>query len=365
MLALRALYSIKLGRTPWLTKQIGINAIPGEVEPFDDSFLHEATGLDVSTPERLLNAITHLQGWPHVCVVFGALSDDARDTWARASMRRLKKDQIDKRGKLHKATIIDTPKIWLAIDIDDMPIPLGVHGLRGIAEYARSRLPPEFRKAWCIVTATSTFAIKPGARLRFLFWLDRPLTCAEKVRWLDKNPFIDMAIYKSCNQPIYTAGPVFLGDPLLDDPMFGISRVITLDGDECVVTPHPEKLKPPPHRPYHAPLRGTLQGHGGVMLSMACMTIRAMNDPPRDGDPPRHEVIFNQCRDIVRLVAMGAMDESYALLRITRAAADIGKTDENEIKRIFNDTLRYRREQMEMESGEHRVFDENGWEIQS
>jgi hypothetical protein len=275
-------------------------------------------------------------------------------------MQRLKKDQIDKRGRLHKATIIDAPKWWVAVDIDDLPIPASVHGLRRIAEYARSRLPSEFRGAWCVVTATGSYLIKPGAHLRFFFWLSEPLTCAQKTRWLDKTPFIDPAIYKSENQPIYTSGPVFLGNPEYDDPMHGMSRVIVLDGEPCVITPHAERLKTPPRPPYQAPSRGTLQGDGCAMLSAACRTIR---NPPQG--VPRHEVIFDQCRDVVRLVAANYLDEDYALLRITRAAADIGKTDENEIKRIFNDTLRYRREHMELENGPHRVFDENDAEIRS
>jgi hypothetical protein len=377
-LSLRALYREpcdKPGRewpggVPVLAKQIAVGAVYSEVKPYDDPYLHEGVGLDVSTRERLLNTVVYLQNKPDMCVVFGALSDDALPIWARASMQRLKKDQIDKRGRLHKATIIDVKKIWLAIDLDGLPLPLGVNTLRQQAEYARTRLPPEFRNAWCIVVATGTYGIDPkGVHLRFFFWLDKPLSCKEKTRWLDKTPFIDPSIYKSENQPIYTSAPTFLGDPLLDDPMFGISRVITLDGDVCVVTPHAERLKTPPRPPYHAPLRGTPSGDGGVMLSMACMAIRAMNDPLPDGDPPRpprHEVIFEQCRlNVAPLVAIGAVDESYALLRVIRAAADIGKTDEDEIKRIFNDTLRHRREHMELESSDHRVFDENDEEIRS
>ncbi len=231
--------------------------------------------------------------------------------------------------------------------------------LRKAAEYALTRLPPEFHGAWCVVTATGTYGIDPKCiHLRFWFWLDRPLTCAEMTRWLDNKPFIDPSIYKSENQPIYTSGPVFLGDPRLDDPMFGISRVVVLDGEPSVVTPSAEHLKPPPIRPMLPPVRGTPSGDGSAMLSASCVAIR---ETPQG--VPRHIVIFNECRDIARLVAVGYLDEEYALLRITRAAADIGKTDANEIKRIFNDTLRYRREQMQMESGDNRVFDENDWEI--
>jgi hypothetical protein len=362
MLSLRAHLKKSIGRVPRSAKLIRIGG--EKAEHRDDGWMHWSVGLDVSEPERLLNTIRYLLDKPHVHVVHGALSDDvlaALDYEAcPARMRRIQQDKFDY-GKEWKATIIDAKKIWLAIDFEHLPIPLGVHGLKNIAENARARLPEEFHKAWCTVVATASYNVDPKyVHLRFWFWLDKPLSCKEKTRWLDKNPFIDMSLYKSCHQPIFTAGPMFEGDPVLDDPMLGADRIITLDGDACVVTPHAERLKTPPRPPYHAPLRGTLRGDGSAMLSAACRTIR---DAPQD--MPRHVMIFNQCRDIARLVAVGYLDEEYALLRITRAAADIGKTDEDEIKRIFNDTLRYRREHMRMESGDNRVFDENDWEIRS
>jgi hypothetical protein len=340
------------GGTPVLAKQIAVGAVYSEVKDFDDAYLYEACGLDVSTPERLLNTITFLQNKPHMCLVFGALSDDALPTWAHASMQRLKKDQFDKKGQLRsKATIIDVKKIWLAIDLDGLPLPLGVNTLRQQAEYARSRLPPEFRNAWCIVTATGTYGINPkGVHLRFWFWLDKPLSCKEKTRWLDKNPFIDPSIYKSENQPIYTSAPTFLGDPLLDDPMFGISRVITLDGDACVVTPHAERLKPTPPRPYqassfHIDHAAKDSSYGLSTLGQALYLIY---NAPNKLTRPRHEWIRIACQMVAHPIILGLLNANSALEQLIVASVSIGK-EEQETRNLFDWALRAKAAELALE----------------
>ena len=68
-------------------------------------------------------------------------------------------------------------------------------------------LPPTFTGAACIVQATASHGIKPGARLRLWFWCDRSLSGAECKRWLGKVP-VDHSVFGAA-QPIYTAAPVF------------------------------------------------------------------------------------------------------------------------------------------------------------
>ena len=83
------------GGVPLLAKKIGVGALYKDVKPYDGSFLHEGIGLDVSTPERLLNAITYLQDKPHTCVVFGALSDDAGRPAVHDELRLFVGPQLD------------------------------------------------------------------------------------------------------------------------------------------------------------------------------------------------------------------------------------------------------------------------------
>ena len=353
-----------------LTKQIEVGAVYGEIKPYDGSWLHDAVGLDVSTPERLLNAITFLQDMPHTCVVFGALSDavlavEAYDA-KPARMRRIKRDDIDRRGRLWKATIIDAAKQWMAIDLDGLPMPHGIGGsLRTIATHARTRLPLEFRGAWCIVTATSAYGIdRKGVHLRFWFWLDRPLTCAEKTRWLDKQPFIDPAIYRSENQPIYTAGPVFLGDPLLDDPMFGVSRVITLDGEPCVTTPSAKMLNTPKTIPFIARAPRMQAAPGGDPIGLVLGAMQAIEVTPPGA---RHVVIMKQANELAHWVVLGVVNAEQALSSLihsgTKPVAGAREITPQEVVRMWEHALRKKTAAHELEQSLRDVcYDNDGEE---
>ena len=314
MLSLTALHHKEFeGRPagiPRLAKRVGVGADPEEIENYEGACFFRGRSLDVSSPERLLNAIEFLQGQHSTCVVFGAPTDAAD----LSNMRRLIYDTPGARNpaRIWRATIADKPAWWLAIDIDDLRVPLGVHGLRGIAEYARSRLPPEFHGVWCIAAATGSYNIKPGAHLRFFFMLDRPLTCAQKVRWLGKAPFIDRSIFTP-NQPIFTSAPVFAGNPEFDDPMFGVPRVITLDGEPRVTTPTPERLNPPPHHPIaFAPRVAAGAGDHSLILS-AMIAI--------DGAQPgeRHRKIMIEAFKLASLAVCGAIDPDRALRGLVHA----------------------------------------------
>jgi hypothetical protein len=294
---------------PRLAKLIGVGADPKEIENYEGACFFRGRGLDVSSPERLLNAIEFLQSQHSTCVVFGAPTDDAD----LANMRRLIYDTPGVRNpaRIWKATIVDKPAWWLAIDIDDLRVPLGVHGLRGIAEYARTRLPIEFRGAWCVAAATGSYGLKPGARLRFFFLLDAPLTCAQKVCWLGKAPFIDRSIYTP-NQVIYTSRPVFAGNPEFDDPMFGVPRVITLDGEPHVRTPHPERLKPPRY-----PAAFTPRGTAGVDDHSLILSAMIAIDSVEPGG--RHNRIMREAFNLATLAVAGGVDPDRALRGLIRA----------------------------------------------
>jgi hypothetical protein len=178
--------------------------------------------------------------------------------------------------------------------------------------------------------------------------LPKPLKCAELKRLLQREHApVDVSPLHACGLA-YTASPLF-EDPN-DDPL-PLGRLVMLDGDSCATTFDAEVSKPSPLPSHRPPPRMSLQGDGCAMLSAACMTIREA------GEGDRHKTIFDQCRDLAKLIAVGYLDEDYALFRITRAGVAIGK-GETEIKRIFNDTLRYCREQMQMERGNDGTFNE-------
>ena len=357
MLSLSALFDKRSGHVPRQAKLIRVGADPNEIEDYEkQACFFRGCGLDVSTRERLLNTLEFLQSQHTICVVYGALKEGTD----AANMRRLKDDKRGKKDptKIWKATIVDKPAWWLAIDIDKMDIPPEVHGLREQAEYARARLPAEFHDAWCVVTATGSYGIRGGARLRFWFWLDRPLTCAEKVRWLGKAPYIDRSIYTE-NQPIYTSGPVFEGYAEFDDPLFGMPRLTTLDGAEFVRTPCAERLKPPPRPSYRAPsfhieAAGKDSSYGVSTLGSALYLIyRAPNRPER----PRHEWIRIACHTVAQPIILGLLNAESALEQLIAASISIGK-DEQETRNLFDWALRTEAARIALENGGSRHEEE-------
>jgi hypothetical protein len=164
-----------------------------------------AISFDVSDFHRLLNVLLWLSDKPDWAIVTGSRLPTANPK----CMRRL--IEIDEETG-DTPTIADAPRWWLAMDIDDPPLPDVVKDLRGKCLLVRSWLSPEFQNARCVGWATSGHGISPGARLRFFFRLDRPLTCAEKriwlkpLAWIGDIKFVDPGIY-TANQLIYTASP--------------------------------------------------------------------------------------------------------------------------------------------------------------
>jgi hypothetical protein len=107
----------------------------------------------------------------------------------------------------------------LPIDWDGEDADLDGTNLLTSGSIVREYLPEWLRPCRCYVHATSSAGIKPGARLRLWFWMDRPLSDKE-CKWALSGYVKDLKIY-SPSQPIYVASPTFDG---VEDPFAGRSR---------------------------------------------------------------------------------------------------------------------------------------------
>jgi hypothetical protein len=195
---------------------------------------------------------------PHLCAVRGELIDGPRVKGAR----RLIHDKPDA-----KATLRDVPRWWLPLDLDSLDLPAGVDPLDLVAcmRAIEPQLPEVFRGARCIVQATAGHSIKPGARLRPWYWLDRPITTAEAKRWLKQvKARVDLGLYNP-SQPIYTAAPVFLDGR--SDPM--PSRLALIDGAPAVVVPPIQALAPREPGTSTGPVALTTARLEGIIRSIA------------------------------------------------------------------------------------------------
>jgi hypothetical protein len=92
-------------------------------------------------------------------------------------------------------TIRETPRAWLAIDLDGVKRPacLLAGNLAACAAEAIGQLPDAFRGTFCIAQASASHGIKLGIRLRLWYWLSRPAAGQELKRWLAEQQIFLLA----------------------------------------------------------------------------------------------------------------------------------------------------------------------------
>ncbi len=349
---LQSVYNKRLGRCPRQTKFVEIG---GEIQPREGGRHFRGCGIDVGTFDRLLANVGYALGRERAFAVHGAIIEDVDTNY----MLRVITDGVDPyTGKPYKATLFDRAGFAFAMDIDELPCPLGAESLEDQAYYVRSKLPPEFQGVRCIVTATSSWGIKPGLHLRVWFLTDRPLTCGEKRQWLKDISWIDPAIY-SPNQPIYTAAPQFRDEA--ENPLPGLQRLVVLDGKERVTPPLAEALKPKVYpKPSPANYRPPAGDDRGV-LSFAMSRVAAA--PVSD----RHNEIVRQAFWLMERVVHGEVCREKALRALTavgtRVIPGARIITEEEVIKAWDHAERRVAADWAIENQPRRVYDENDMEV--
>lgn len=166
-----------------------------------------ATTHAVGDIRALGDVLTAASRDPAVCAIRGGVRERFAETVrGGASVRRL---LYDRPAEGVKAAFEARSRRWAALDMDNVPLPPGVDPIRdgqACIAAATALLPPEFAGATTFVQFSASHGIKPGARLRLWYWLDREVSEAEAKLWLDG--IADLATFRAV-QPIYTAAPVF------------------------------------------------------------------------------------------------------------------------------------------------------------
>lgn len=244
-------------------------------------------------------------------VVRGAIADPARTR----GVRRLAHPDPET-GEA--ATLRDTPRRWLSLDLDGVPLPEGLdrRDLAACAAAVLPMLPEPLRQADLVVQASSSHGIKPGARLRLWGWCDRSLSGAELARWFRGLP-VDAALFRVA-QLNYTAAPLFA--PGATDPL--PARLLRIQGASAVIrAPSAEALAPPP-RPV-APVRPVSPGSGS-RYALAALT-RAISTITSRGEGDRHPTALAEAWGLARLVKAGLLTESEVTRAIDGALCQAGK----------------------------------------
>jgi hypothetical protein len=205
----------------------------GTIDNFDKAKTFDLTEVSIDDLDAALRLLRRLERRSDCCVVRGAIADVNRTKGVR---------RICQPDREYPLTLREQPRRWVALDIDSLPIPNWIDpvDLIACACVAIRALPKPFRVARCIVQATASHGLKPGARLRLWFWLSRPVSSSELKFWLRLAP-VDHKIFGAA-QIHYTAAPLFLSGA--SDPL--PKRIDIIPGDEAVLVPRPARLKPQP-----------------------------------------------------------------------------------------------------------------------
>jgi hypothetical protein len=293
----------------------------GTCEQYDKARTVNLHPLPMTDLAALADVLRDLLTQPRRCVVRGEPIDPNR----MIGVRRL----VHPDPETGEApTLREVPRRWVALDLDSVPVPGGTD-LRDLAACARAvkpRLPRAFHDVSCIVVATASHAIKPGARLRLWYWLSRPTTGTELLEWFKASP-VDPVTFRTV-QAIYTAAPLFIGcaDPLPE-------RLALVPGARGVVTvPAPAMLRPvlvPP-----APSLRLGRGDDAARLEGLSRVVRGA------AEGSRHRALYWAACRAGEMVAAGAVGAEAAAADLARAAMDGGGRDRRNSEATARDGIR-------------------------
>ncbi len=258
--------------------------------------------------DALVHLLRRLERRTDSCIVRAAPRDPARTR----NVRRLLHRDVET-GET--PTLLDVPRRWCALDFDGIDLPAGTdpRDLAACARAAIARLPLVFNGMRCIVQATASHGIKPGARLRLWFWLSRPTWGWELRRWFEaaRDCPVDASLFSPA-QIHYTAAPLFEG---CDDPI--PKRLIVLPGRDAVRVPHPALLACPPS-PLPPPPRRSVEG-GSRALAWAEREIA------RQREGSRHPTALRVAGWLAKLAAAGRVRPDEVKETVARGLAAAGK----------------------------------------
>lgn len=281
---------------------------PLTIDDFDAGWKFRTLSWEVAGLAGLAEALAQLERERDLFVVRGRAADDA-PTLIRRTLHRQKSGEAPH--------IKATPRRWLALDFDSIPLPADVSPIdvEAVGGRARTLLPVEFHDVGCYATLTSSAGLKAGGRVRLFFWLDAPARDIDLVRWLKSAP-VDRALFVA-NTPIYTATPVFA--PGITDPVPRRSTLLAGGRDVVHVPPIPAPASAPAPaeaRAYQRPRRLSFRSTRSEKYMLACL-----HGVARAGEGDRHRTIVSVSARLFGLAKAGHLDPADVAARVKGAVA--------------------------------------------
>ncbi len=273
-------------------------------DAYEDACMFRAAVIRAPSLEALIAALVDLEEEQCRAVIRAAVLASAD----REHMRRLLRP---KKGV--PATLVETPRRWVALDFDDLHVPDGWWlDLPSALQQVRTHLPIEFRRASAIIQATGSAGTKNGLRVRVWFRLSRPCTSGELGRIFKGTAGLDLSTIYPANL-IYTAKPVFIG---MADPVPVRTMLVAGIVDEVAVQVPPET----PPRSVLAPAMPILDEGWGprprysqAALNHACAQIASASGGEQN------TTLYRAAFSIGQLVGSGHMPVNPARAALIRA----------------------------------------------
>lgn len=280
----------------------------GTIVGYDSAKHYDAATVAVHDLAHLHQLLRKLETRPDCCIVRGAL---AAGPQAQGIRRLVHADPHTGDAP----TLRDTPRRWLALDLDGLPMPAGTdpRALAACAAVARAVLPTSFAGAALVVQATASHGIKPGARLRLWCWCDRPLNGAELDSWFRDAP-VDRSAFRPA-QVIYTAAPVI---EAAEDHL--PQRLLLLPGAACVTSPAPWVATVP----RISTIAKARRAEVGSRYALAALT-NACTRIARAGEGARHRTAVAEAWGLSRLVQRGTITEGDLRTTLRGGLTQAGK----------------------------------------
>lgn len=262
----------------------------------------------VATLRELGDLIEEVQSDPNACILRGEPTDAVRNASTETTFRRLlhPKKQADT-GEEIPATLIELPRFWVCIDVDDFTLPPELHHDReGAVRCAIERcLPSSFHDADCFFQFSSSAGIKPDRfKAHLWFWLSEPHSSADLKKALASEitrGAVDARVF-SAAQIHYISRPVIEGAPDPCPERTGFlargSRCVELEAAPLAPATEPRRRASPT-----APDRGDLgtarflaeirPGHVHPPVISACMAYAnrvVTGRAPRDDEALKDEI---------------------------------------------------------------------------
>lgn len=194
-----------------------------------------------------LHALVEKYSWKsRCCFARGKISEEAYDVKTRGyKIRRIVNEKVEN-GVVYKPTIIDYPKNWIMLDIDNFKTPkncklhISSHRDMAVESFVKTLHESFHNTSYICQFSNGMFFNSNKIKAHLWFMLDEAYDGQTLKPWFEKNcEGVDKCIFRPA-QILYTANPKFVNSR---DPLKGKRIYLKEKSDKYVTLPKKEIIK--------------------------------------------------------------------------------------------------------------------------